>query len=109
MFVVEGRGALTRSCDPSGDGVPRLAADPGDCGPVEALDAQVNDFVERCSRVLDSVVGCAGVGGEGLAATRAAVTPSLPSFGLEEAMADDVPFPSLAVILTVYIGALLGL
>ena len=68
--------------------------------------AHEDDMVERSTGVLDSVVGCAGVGGEGLAATRAAVTPSLPSFGLEEAVADDVPPQSCRDLDSIYRGIL---
>ena len=76
--------------EPAGDGVPGQPFDPRDRGDIDALDAQRDDRVERCSTVLETVVGGAFRRRKRLSAPDAPVATPFSSRGSVESVADNV-------------------
>ena len=104
VFVVKDRGNTGRSFEPTSNRIRGESACPSDGRSADSFDAEENDVVKRIAGILESVVGCACVGGERPSATRAPVSSSLTGLGLEEAVRDDVALPGLAVVLQSKLG-----
>ena len=75
--------------EPAGHGVPRQPFDPGDRRQTDALNAQRDDRVERCSAMLETVVGGALCRRERLSALDASVSTPFPGRGSVETVTDD--------------------
>ncbi len=102
--VVELPRGLRSSFEPTGDGVPGDALDPGDCGLADFVRAHEGDFVEGLSSALETIVGGSDSRAEGLAASGAAVPATSPAFEQDEALSDNVAPAHLPVHLTVGVG-----
>ena len=76
--------------EPAGDGIPGQPFGPGDRRPADTLNAQRNNRVERCSAMLETVVGGALCRRERLSALDASVSTPFPGRGSVESVADDV-------------------
>ena len=83
--------------EPAGHGVPGQPFDPGDRRQTDALNAQRDDRVERCSAMLETVVGGPLGRRERLAALDASVSTPFPGRGSVESVADDVAGPGVSV------------
>ena len=78
-------------------------------GNAHAFDGHLGDLVEGVSRVLESVIGRAVGGAEGLAAGTAAISATPTTSEHEETVADDILLAKLAVECTIPIRSLSGL
>jgi hypothetical protein len=76
--------------EPAIDGIPSNSLYPSNCGLVQSLNAEIDNIIESCASVLDSMVGCSGIGAEGFAASAATISTTTPPLSFVESVADDV-------------------
>jgi hypothetical protein len=76
--------------EPAINGIPSHALYPSNRGLVQSLNAEIDNIIESCASVLDSMVGCSRIGAEGFTASTATISTTTPPLGFEESVADEV-------------------
>jgi hypothetical protein len=76
--------------EPAIDSVPGDSLYPSNRRLAQSLDAESRNLIKGHTTVLESIVGCAGIGAESFAASAATISPPLPPLGFVESVADNV-------------------
>ena len=76
--------------EPAIDSIPANPLYSGDGGLIQTFDAESRNLIKGRMTVLESIVGCAGIGAESFAASAATISPPPPLLGFVESAADDV-------------------